>query len=48
MYDIFRIVVVKQSWCENLLGGFLVELKGFCAENYTRVVTGFQKSLNNL
>ena len=47
IYDIFRFLVVEQSWCENLLNGILVELQVFCAENYTKVLTGFQKLVNN-
>ena len=39
---------MAQSWSENLLSGILVELQVFCTENYTKVVTGFQKLLNNL
>ena len=39
--------MLEQSWCESLLNGILVEIQGFCAENYTKVVTSFQKSFNN-
>ena len=41
-------LVVEQTWYdENLLSGILVELQDFCRKNYTKVVSGFQKFLNN-
>ena len=39
--------MMEQSWVENLLRSILMEFKGLCAENYTKISTDFQKLFNN-